>query len=136
MAGLVQSGLVIPLNSAQSPLLQMVASGAMPPAERPPVLPHQRELLALWIDTPSFWPEVVQECANASPPDLDRMLEQVSVDLALWPADDQLYQRYVSLAHRASAECNPRELELERQALTKGLNPVAGSPAACARRRG
>lgn len=125
-AELVRSGLVIPLNSAQSPLLQLLGSGTMPPPDRAPLRAHELELLALWIDTPSFWPGAAPECEPAaSTADLEPLLQQVAADLAGWPASDQPYQRYLSLAHRASAECNSAELELERQALSKGLNMVS-----------
>lgn len=127
-AELVRSGLVIPLNSAQSPLLQVASSGAMPPTPRVALRPYQLEQLALWIDTPSFWPGAAPECAApAGAPDLDPLMEAMAADLELQPASDRPYQRYLSLAHRASAECLAGELELERQALSKGLNMLSRS---------
>jgi mono/diheme cytochrome c family protein len=129
---LVKDGTIVPGNSAASPLYQRSAAGDMPPAGSGvgPLEQSDLDLLALFIDTPYFWPQLeAAGCAEAvSSVGFDGVLGAVSADLAQWPAADQPFYRYISLGDRASAACDEAELEGDRRALSESLNLLSLSP--------
>ncbi|MEY4545300.1 MAG: hypothetical protein RL685_1495 [Pseudomonadota bacterium] len=128
VAALVSSEQIIPLNSAASPLFQVAAGSAPASTGHVTLSASELDLLTSWIDTPRFWPDAAAACPPApSMPSFDTLLERVAADLSTLPTEERVFQRYLSLAHRASAECAPGELELERQALSKGLNLLSSS---------
>jgi hypothetical protein len=128
---LVRDGYIVPRDSAASPLFQVSARGQMPPmGAREPLSQADLDVLALFIDTPSFWPEVPEAVCDVAPSSLsfDSVLQSVASDLATLPGADQQFYRYISLADRASVVCDSSQLEPDRQALFKGLNMLSRSP--------
>jgi hypothetical protein len=129
---LVRSGQIVPLHSAESPVYRRSQSGEMPPpAGLPRLTQAELDILALWIDTPSFWPEPAAPAACETPPalaDFDLVFQSVANDLATLPSVDQPFYRYLSLTNRSNAACDEAELASDRHALFKGLNMLSLNP--------
>jgi len=132
LTALVSAGYVVPANAKASPVYQQSASGEMPPPDSgvPPLEQWELDLLALFIETPSFWPPApVADCgAPPSFTDFDRLFESIAADVATLPGEDAPFYRYISLSNRANVVCSDTELERDRQALTKGLNMLSQNP--------
>ena len=129
---LVRDGQIVPLNSAASPLLARSQSGEMPPpgSARPPLAQADLDMLALFIDSPSFWPQASPSDCDAAArfSDFDLVFQSVAADLATLPSTELAFYRYLSLTNRANTACSEAELEGDRRALRKGLNMLSLSP--------
>ncbi|HKO93248.1 MAG TPA: hypothetical protein VJU61_18965 [Polyangiaceae bacterium] len=129
---LVQGGQLVPLHSAESPLFLRAQSGEMPPSNSglPPLSQAELDLLALFIDTPSFWPQAAATDCPEAPPlsNFDVVFQSVAGDLAALPESERGFYRYLSLTNRVNAACGDAELEGERRALVKGLNLLSLNP--------
>jgi mono/diheme cytochrome c family protein len=132
LRGLVDAGTIVPRNAAASPLYQRSAAGDMPPAGSGvvPLEQSDLDLLALFIDTPYFWPQLEAAGCEAavSSVGFDGVFRAVTADLAQASPADQPFYRYVSLGDRASAACAEAELEGDRRALSESLNLLSLSP--------
>jgi hypothetical protein len=66
---LVEEGWIIPLRSAESPLIQIVNEGSMPPPGVEP-RPTNEDILILrrFIDAPLFWPDDEPPVADPGTP--------------------------------------------------------------------
>jgi hypothetical protein len=65
---MVTQGLVVPLSSESSPLIQMMRNGRMPPlGVAPRATSSDIQIIASFIDAPEFWPEVLG-VVDAGPP--------------------------------------------------------------------
>jgi hypothetical protein len=133
---LVQDGQLVPSNSAASPLFARSRSGEMPPPNSglPPLTQADLDMLALFIDTPSLWPQAGAGDCEAPPgfSDFDALFQNVAGDLAMLPGADRGFYRYLSITNRANAACSEPELELDRSALLKGINLLSLGPSVTA----
>jgi hypothetical protein len=74
MDRMVALGIIIPLDSGGSPLIQVIRNGSMPPpGVQPRPATNDVELLAQFIDNPRFWPTPISpvrvDAGNSVPPD-------------------------------------------------------------------
>jgi hypothetical protein len=119
---LVSSGLIVPGNAAQSPLLDSVRSGRMPPAgmpSRPSV--GEQWLLEGFIESLSVGAEA---CAPLPFPSVDETYAAMLADVTTQPEADRPFIRYVSLTDSAGDSCGER-LQERRYALFEAVNGVS-----------
>jgi mono/diheme cytochrome c family protein len=57
---LVEAGLILPLQSVQSPIVRVIARGSMPPpgSDVPQMSEPDLDVIISYIDNPRFWPDV------------------------------------------------------------------------------
>jgi mono/diheme cytochrome c family protein len=127
---LVDTGKIVPLNSAGSRIVQRMVRGEMPPVASglPAVTEADINTVAQYIDNPRFWP-------NADPGgncldddqlvDFDELFQEVNSDLARADNDDQVFFRYISLTNRFTAGQCADALEKDRQGLAKMMNMLS-----------
>ena len=69
---LIAAGLLVPLNSAASPIVTAMVDGSMPPPDSglPPVTDADIRIVTQYVDDPRFWPllEPPLRDAGSSPP--------------------------------------------------------------------
>jgi len=59
MDEMVDQGFVVPLNAAESPLVQLMRDGSMPPpGVEPRPTDEDIDILVQYIDNPLFWSEI------------------------------------------------------------------------------
>ncbi|MEY4550908.1 MAG: Serine/threonine-protein kinase pkn1, partial [Pseudomonadota bacterium] len=127
---LIAAKKLTPLNSATSPLVQLLLNGEMPPPGAAPVVSKADvELISSFIDNPRFWPDYVQSAGckpdDAKLVDFDELFQSIEADLSRADADDRVFLRYVSLTNRLTTVCSDAGLDGERQALSKMLNMLS-----------
>jgi len=66
---LVATGLLVPLNSAASPVVQVMVKGSMPPPSSglPPLTEADIGTITQYLDNPRFWPSALPPPAISSP---------------------------------------------------------------------
>jgi mono/diheme cytochrome c family protein len=127
---LVETGKIVPLNSATSRIVQRMVRGEMPPVASglPAVTEADINTVAQYIDNPRFWPDVVTggNCLNDNQLiDFDELFQEVNSDLARADNDDQVFFRYISLTNRFTAGQCSDALEKDRQGLAKMMNMLS-----------
>jgi len=128
---LVQTGKIIPLNSAGSRIVQRMIRGEMPPVSSgmPRVTEADYTVVADYIDNPTFWPGVVSNARSCAEDgqlvDFDELFQLVSKDLRNADNNDAQFFRYISLTNRFTAGVCADALEKDRQALTKMMNMLS-----------
>jgi len=129
---LVVLGLITPLDSAASRVIQRMVRGEMPPPTSglPAVTPAAIDIVAQYIDKPAYWPgfPAPSACAPSSLVDFDALFQLINRDLAGVAARDAGFYRYLSLTNRALACGAGAALDPDRQALSKLLNMLSTSP--------
>jgi len=129
---LVDNGKIVPLNSAQSRIIQRMERGEMPPvsANLPAVTDADINIVSSFIDNPRFWPDYAGTAENCTDKgqlvDFDQLFEDVSQDLRQADADDAVFYRYISLTNRFTAGQCAESLDKDRQGLTKMINMLIG----------
>lgn len=131
LGGLIDTGLIVPGQSASSPLLARILDGSMPPVLAPAAqLPRigaptvgDIALLADFID--QLATEPLPRCEPLPFLGLDDVFAMLLSDVQSRPADERVYLRYVSLAGASNARlCGPA-LDQQRQALFKLVNSLS-----------
>jgi mono/diheme cytochrome c family protein len=127
---LVETGKIVPLNSAASRIVQRMVRGEMPPVASglPAVTEADINTVAQYIDNPRFWPEVESggNCLDDNQlVDFDELFQDVNSDLARADNDDQVFFRYISLTNRFTAGQCADSLEKDRQGLAKMMNMLS-----------
>jgi len=127
---LVETGKVVPLNSAASRIVQRMVRQEMPPVASglPAVTEADINTVAQYIDNPRFWPEVDAggNCLTDNQlVDFDDLFQDVNSDLAQADNDDTVFFRYISLTNRFTAGQCADALEKDRQGLTKMINMLS-----------
>jgi mono/diheme cytochrome c family protein len=126
---LIAAKKLTPLNSATSPLIQLLLNGEMPPpGAAPAVSKADVQAISSFIDNPRFWPDYVPVASckpdDAKLVDFDELFQSIEADLSRADADDRVFLRYVSLTNRLTTACGVG-LDGERQALSKMLNMLS-----------
>jgi serine/threonine-protein kinase len=128
---LVETGKIIPLNSAGSRLVQRMVRREMPPVASglPAVTEADITTVSQYIDNPRFWPDVPVVGTNCEDDgqlvDFDQLFQDVNQDLSGEDADDQVFFRYISLTNRFTAGQCADALDKDREGLTKMLNMLS-----------
>jgi mono/diheme cytochrome c family protein len=128
---LVQTGKIVPLNSASSRIVQRMVRGEMPPvsAGLPRVTEADITVVSDYIDNPRFWPLYTPEArscaADGQLVDFDELFQEINSDLARADNDDTQFYRYISLTNRFTAGVCADALDRDRQGLTKMLNMLS-----------
>ena len=129
---LVETGKIIPLNSAGSRVVQRMVRREMPPVSSglPAVTDADINTVSQYIDNPRFWPDVAPvgaSCANDGQlVDFDELFQEVNDDLGRADSNDQPFFRYVSLTNRFTAGvCADAALDKDRDGLVKMLNMLS-----------
>lgn len=120
---LVGRGQVTPGNSHDSPLLQRVRDGEMPPARKPAPNKDEIALLARWIDAGAPGPTTTAVGAPMGDAEVTRL---VRADLDALEPRRRRFVRYLSFAHLGPA--GEELLKVHRQALGKLVNSLSWHP--------
>jgi serine/threonine-protein kinase len=127
---LVETGKIVPLNSAGSRIIQRMVRGEMPPVTTgKTVTEADINTVAQFIDNPRFWPDVAPTGGNCLDDnqlvDFDDLFIAINRDLATADNDDQVFFRYISLTNRFTAGQCTEALEKDRQGLAKMMNMLS-----------
>jgi serine/threonine-protein kinase len=127
---LVETGKIVPLNSAGSRIIQRMVRGEMPPVTTgKTVTEADINTVAQFIDNPRFWPDVAATGGNCLDDnqlvDFDDLFIAINRDLATADNDDQVFFRYISLTNRFTAGQCAEALEKDRQGLAKMMNMLS-----------
>jgi len=121
---LATRGKIVPGEPLNSPLMQRIVKGTMPPPGEPKLNPDEIAALKKWIaagkgfDTPK--PAKVVSTAD---------LQQIVLnDLETLDRRSRRFQRYFTLAHFANAGLGSDELQTHRNALNKLVNSLSWHP--------
>lgn len=122
---LVARNQVVPGKPAESPLLQRIEQGEMPPAKRPRLRDEERAELRRWIDAgaPPFTPMPPQVLVTET-----HLLQAILSDLRAMEPRRRRFARYLTLAHLANAGTSADLLRSHRQALSKLVNSLSWHP--------
>lgn len=122
---LVARNQVVPGKPAESPLLQRIEQGEMPPGKRPRLRDEERAALRSWIDAgaPSFAPVPPRSLVTES-----LVLGMILSDLRALEPRRRRFTRYLTLAHLANAGASEDALRVHRQALSKLVNSLSWHP--------
>ncbi len=126
-AGLLEHGYILPGKANESPILQRVVEGEMPPEDSgvAPLNAEEKELLRSWIDQGA--PTVKRESRAFKP--MAAVLGDIYRDLTAADPADRPYLRYFTLTHLSN---NPAvsefDLRLFRAALSKAINSLSREP--------
>jgi hypothetical protein len=128
---LTDNGLVAPLSSADSRVIQVIRSGEMPPpgSGPPPVSDEEIDFIAGYIDDPRYWTTLQPPC-NDQRLDADAVYAMIAADLARLGPDAAPSTRYISFADEVNAGLcvRGRAFERARRTLFKLLNMVSTAP--------
>jgi len=128
---LVQTGKIVPLNSAGSLIVQRMLKGEMPPVSSglPRVTDADITVVADYIDNPTFWPgadTTARSCTeDGQVVDFDELFQEIGSDLRRADSNDRPFFRYISLTNRFTAGVCLDALEKDRQAITKMMNMLS-----------
>jgi mono/diheme cytochrome c family protein len=122
---LVAHNQVVPGKPADSPLLQRIEQGEMPPGKRPRLRDEERAVLHHWIEAgaPSFSPPPPRSLVTET-----LLLRAVLSDLRAMEPRRRRFTRYLTLAHLANAGTSEENLRSHRQALAKLVNSLSWHP--------
>jgi len=127
---LVANGKVVPLDSANSKIIQRMTNGSMPPVQSGLRRVSQDDIntVAQFIDNPDFW-DIEAPDTNCTDQfvGFDELYAAVADDLSDLDADDALTTRYISLTNRATAGVcvTGTALDRDRQAMFKLVNALS-----------
>ncbi len=128
---LVDTGRIIPMNSAGSRVIQYMQNGTMPPpgSGYPTVKESEIAIVSAYIDNPRYWPGVKDaNCQDEQQLEtFDDLYQDINADLSGEDADDREFYRYISISNRFTAGVCPDSLEMdkERQGMVKMLNMLS-----------
>ena len=127
---LVQNGKVVPLDSANSLIIERMKRGEMPPVSSglPAVTDADINTVAQYIDNPRFWPDAAptSDCQNKDQlVDFDQLFQTINTDLSRADGKDRPFYRYISLSNRYGAGICADALDKDREAMTKMLNMLS-----------
>jgi len=127
---LVETGKIVPLDSAGSRLIQRMVRREMPPVTTGrTVTDADINTVAQFIDNPRFWPDVAGTGGNCTDDnqlvDFDDLFQEVNRDLSGEDNDDTQFFRYVSITNRFTAGQCVEALEKDRQGLFKMMNMLS-----------
>jgi mono/diheme cytochrome c family protein len=131
---LVDTGKIIPLDSANSRVIQRMVRGEMPPVSSglPAVTDADINTVAQYIDNPRFWPDVAAGTGSCLDDgqlvSFDDLFQDVNNDLNDQDNDDLPFLRYVSITNRFTAGQCADDLDRDRQGLVKMLNMLSIDP--------
>ncbi|HEY7153570.1 MAG TPA: WD40 repeat domain-containing protein [Gemmataceae bacterium] len=122
---LVARSQVVPGKPEESPLLQRIEQGEMPPGKRPRLRDEERAALRRWIDAgaPPFAPAPPRSLVTET-----LLLRAVLSDLRAMEPRGRRFARYLTLAHLANAGASEDSLRGHRQALSKLVNSLSWHP--------
>ncbi len=125
---LVANGKMTPLASEDSPIVQRMRDGSMPPVGSSGPRPSARDIdqVAEFIDNPVFWPDYrpAASCAGQLFA-FDDLYADVQSDLRQAASDDRPFLRYVTLTNRYNAGACADTLDRERFAIGKLVNMLS-----------
>ncbi|HVZ31411.1 MAG TPA: hypothetical protein VG963_03245 [Polyangiaceae bacterium] len=126
---LVATGKIVPLDSANSLIIQRMQKGEMPPPTSglPPVSDSDINTVASYIDNPVFWPEYAKKPVCKVQPfiDFDTLYKQITQDVITANADDAKFYRYISLTNASASGCDDTSLTQGREGATKMMNMLS-----------
>jgi serine/threonine-protein kinase len=128
---LVETGKIVPLNSAGSRIIQRMVRQEMPPVSSglPAVTEADINTVSQYIDNPRFWPNVAPTGGNCESKnqlvDFDKLFQQVNDDLNDADNKDIPFYRYVSITNRFTAGQCLEALDKDRDGLTKMMNMLS-----------
>lgn len=128
---LVETGKIIPMNSAGSRVVQYMRNGSMPPpgSGYPTVKEAEIAIVSAFIDNPRYWPGVpATNCADADQlVGFDELYQDINRDLSREDADERQFFRYISISNRFTAGVcrDSLEMDRERQSMVKMLNMLS-----------
>ncbi len=129
---LVETGKIVPLDSARSRIVQRMVRGEMPPptSDLPRVTLADIDVVSAYIDNPLFWPEFRPVTARSCVEDgqvvsFDDLFETIQDDVRALDNDDARFTRYISLTNRYTAGVCLDALDRDRQGLVKMLNMLS-----------
>lgn len=122
---LVARNQVVPGKPGESPLLQRIEHGEMPPGKRPRLHDEERAALRRWIDAgaPSFAPVPPRTLVTET-----LLLRAVLSDLRAMEPRRRRFTRYLTLTHLANAGTPEESLRRHQQALSKLVNSLSWHP--------
>jgi len=127
---LVETGKIVPLNSASSRIVQRMLKGEMPPPSSPypAVTTADIDKVASYIDNPRYWPDApTVSCADKNQLyTFDDLYQDVNDDLNKADNRDIPFYRYISLSNRFTAGvCADGGLDRDRDGLVKMMNMLS-----------
>lgn len=125
IAGQIARGNIVPGSAAQSPLLQRIADGSMPPGRLGPT-PGERALLERFIE--QLPAPDSSECPELPFLSTDALYAALLQDLRSVPSEDRAFFRYTGLSYASNAGWCGAALERQRAALFKLVNSVSTAP--------
>jgi WD40 repeat protein/mono/diheme cytochrome c family protein len=123
---LVARNQVVPGEAEESPLLQRIEQGEMPPGKRPRPNPTEVAVLRRWIESgaSAFRPAVSSPSFTSE----TGLVQILLADLQALEPRQRRFTRYLTLTHLANAGVTEDELALHRQALAKLVNSLSWHP--------
>ncbi len=126
---LVTAGKIIPMDSANSPVVKRMVRGEMPPpgSGYQPVTEADVDKVAAFIDNPRYWDVPDANCTDQDQVvDFDQLYQDINDDLGDADNDDQVFFRYISLTNRYTAGvCADGGLDRDRQGMIKMMNMLS-----------
>jgi mono/diheme cytochrome c family protein len=127
---LVDTGKIIPRDSAGSRIIQRMVKGEMPPigSGYPAVTTADIDKVASYIDNPQYWPDATAvSCATKGQLyDFDDLYVDINDDLNGADNKDIPFFRYISLTNRFTAGvCADGGLDRDRDGLVKMMNMLS-----------
>jgi mono/diheme cytochrome c family protein len=123
---LVARAVVVPGKAEESPLLQRIRAGEMPPPGKVAPSAEDVALLQRWIDAGA--PPVHSGPAADAVRDPVELMQVILHDLQSLQPRQRRYARYLTLNHLAVAGLSKADLEQERHALAKLVNSLSWHP--------
>jgi mono/diheme cytochrome c family protein len=122
---LVARDQVVPGKASESPLIQRIEQGEMPPGKRPRPSAEDVAVLRHWIDTgaPPLQPQTPR-----SPITEANLVREVLADLQALDPRQRRFMRYLTLTHLANAGLPEEDLQIHRHALAKLVNSLSWHP--------
>jgi mono/diheme cytochrome c family protein len=119
---LVARNQVVPGKPDESPLLQRIEQGEMPPGKRPRLHDEERAALRRWIDAgaPAFAPIPSRSLVTET-----LLLRAILSDLRAMEPRRRRFTRYLTLTHLANAGASGESLRGHQQALSKLVNSLS-----------
>jgi hypothetical protein len=128
---LVDTGRIVPMNSAGSRVVQFMQNRQMPPpgSGYPNVKESDIAIVSAYIDNPRYWPGVADtNCEDQEQFEcFDDLYRAINEDLSGEDAEDREFYRYISISNRFTAGVclDSLEMDKERQGLIKMLNMLS-----------